>query len=93
MTSKTATKDKHRRTTGVPVTTMEQIAFRSREGGSARLLERSEACAKAGQAVDLDPIKFKKRLLDIFRVRIGPRTTPHRRVRRNTTRDPETLDL
>jgi len=69
MTNKTATKDKRRRTTSVPVTTMEEISVLS-ESERAELitsLKEAEARVKAGQAVDYDPKTFKKRLLDIYR--------------------------
>jgi len=69
MTNKTATKDKRRRTTSVPVTTMEEISVLS-ESERAELitsLKEAEARIKAGQAVDYDPKIFKKRLLDIYR--------------------------
>lgn len=69
MTSKTATKDKRRRTTMVPVTTMEELPVLSeKERTDLRAsLEDAEARVKAGQAIDYDPKTFKRRLLDIYR--------------------------
>jgi len=69
MTSKVATKDKRRRTTSVPVTTMEEVPLLS-ESERAELLaslKEAEARVKAGEAIDYDPQEFKKRLLDIYR--------------------------
>jgi len=69
MTSKAAAKDKRRRTTSVPVTTMEEIPVLS-ETERADLvasLKEAEARIKAGKGIDYDPKTFKKRLVDIYR--------------------------
>ena len=69
MATKPATKDKPRRTTMVPVTTMEEVPILS-DKESADLLEAlkaAEARVKAGKAVDHDSATFKKRLLQIYR--------------------------
>jgi hypothetical protein len=69
MATKTATSDKRRRTTMVPVTTMEEVPVLS-EQERAHLrtwLEEAEGRIKAGQGVDYDPKTFKKRLTDIYR--------------------------
>jgi hypothetical protein len=71
MSSKAATKDKRRRTTMVPVTTMEEIPVLS-AGERADLLaslEAAEARVKAGKAIDYDSKKFKDRLIGIYRAR------------------------
>jgi hypothetical protein len=69
MTDKTAAKDASRRTTSVPVTTMEDIPVLSDKERADLLasLKDADARAKAGKAVDYDPKTFKKRLLDIYR--------------------------
>jgi hypothetical protein len=69
MTSKANTKDRRRRTTSVPVTTMEEIPVLSESEHADLLasLKEAEARVKAGQAIDYDPKTFKKRLLDIYR--------------------------
>lgn len=69
MTQKAANKDKRRRTTSVPVTTMEEIPVLS-EAERADLLaalKEAEARVKSGKAVDYDPKTFKQRLLNIYR--------------------------
>jgi hypothetical protein len=69
MTSKAAAKDKRRRTTSVPVTTMEEIPVLS-ETERADLvasLKEAEARIKAGEGIDYHPKTFKKRLVDIYR--------------------------
>jgi len=69
MRDKAATGDKRRRTTMVPVTTMEEVPVLS-EKESAQLrasLEEAEGRMKAGQGTDYDPKAFKKRLMDICR--------------------------
>jgi len=62
------TKDK-RRTTMVPVTTMEEIPVLSdQERAELRTsLEQAEARVKSGEAIDYDPKTFKDRLIGIFR--------------------------
>jgi hypothetical protein len=69
MTNKTATKDKSRRTTSVPVTTMEEIPVLSEKERAdfVASLKEAEARVKAGKAIDYDSKTFKKRLLDIYR--------------------------
>jgi hypothetical protein len=72
MPSKTATKpakEKRRRTTMVPVTTMEEIPVLSGKE-RADLIARfkaAQARIKAGKAVDYDPETFKQRLVGIYR--------------------------
>jgi hypothetical protein len=68
MTKDTA-KEKTRRTTTVPVTTMEEIpVLDERERAELiRELQEAEARAAAGEAVDYDPKTFKQRLIDIYR--------------------------
>jgi len=69
MRDKTATSDKRRRTTTMPITTMEEVPVLSQQE-SAELrtsLEEAEARMKAGQGIDYDPKAFKKRLADIYR--------------------------
>ena len=68
MASNPVTKEK-RRTTSVPVTTMEEIPVLS-ETERADLvgaLKEAEARVKDGKAIDYDPKTFKQRLLDIYR--------------------------
>jgi hypothetical protein len=69
MTAKTASKEKIRRTTLAPVTTMEEIPVLSEKERSDLLksLKAAEARVKAGQCTDYDPVTFKKRLIDIYR--------------------------
>jgi hypothetical protein len=69
MANRTATKDKRRRTTQVPVTTMEDVPVLSAKERAELLtsLEQAQARAKAGKAVDYDPNTFKDRLVDIYR--------------------------
>jgi hypothetical protein len=69
MKSKTAAKSKRRRTTMVPVTTMEDIPVLSDRERSELLasLEQAKARVKAGHAIDYDPKAFKKRLIQIYR--------------------------
>ena len=69
MVSKVATKDKRRRTTMVPVTTMEELPILSdRERAELRAsLEEAEDRMKAGQGIDYDSKTFKGRLVDIYR--------------------------
>jgi len=69
MTNRTATKDKRRRTTMVPVTTMEELPVLSdKERAELRAsLEQAEGRIKAGQGIDYDPKTFKQGLVDIYR--------------------------
>lgn len=69
MTSKASTGAKRRRTTMVPVTTMEELPVLS-EKESAQLrasLGDAEKRIEAGQGIDYDPKTFKKRLTGIYR--------------------------
>src|SRR5271169_734383 len=72
MTDKTATKsakDKRRRTTQVPVTTVEDVPVLSEHERAELLmsLEQAQARVKGGKAVDYDPRSFKDRLVRIYR--------------------------
>ena len=72
MTSKIAAKpakDKRRRTTMVPVTTMEEIPVLSGKERAELItrLKAAQARVKAGKAIDYDPETFKERLVDIYR--------------------------
>ena|SRR5215212_1221288 len=69
MTNKAASKVKRRRTTSVPVTTMEDIPVLSDSERADLItsLREAEARVKAGKATDYDPKAFKKRLIDIYR--------------------------
>ena len=65
----TTTKAKRRRTTMVPVTTMEEIPVLADDERAALLasLNEAEAQIKAGKSVDYDPKTFKDRLVGIYR--------------------------
>ena len=67
MTTKTGRK--FRRTTMVPVTTMEEVPVLTPEERAALItsLEAAEARVKAGPFVEYDPTTLKDRLLDIHR--------------------------
>jgi hypothetical protein len=69
MTNKTATGDKRRRTTMVPVTTMEEIPVLSETERAELLssLKEAEARAKVGETTDYDPKSFRDRLVGIYR--------------------------
>jgi hypothetical protein len=70
MASKTMTNDKRRRrTTMVPVTTMEEIPVLSDKERVelTTALRDAQARIKAGKGVDYDPRTFKDRLLAIYR--------------------------
>jgi hypothetical protein len=69
MTTKSATNRKRRRTTMVPVTTMEEIPVLEETERAELLasLEQAEAEIKAGKAIEHDPKTFKDRLLGIYR--------------------------
>jgi hypothetical protein len=69
MSVKTAIKSKRRRTTMVPVTTIEEIPVLSEKERAALLakLKQAEARIKAGKGADYDPKAFKDRLLRIYR--------------------------
>ena len=70
MTAKTMTKSK-RRTTLVPVTTMEELPVLADEerAALAASLKQAEAHIKAGDYADYDPKKLKNRLLRIYRAK------------------------
>jgi hypothetical protein len=70
MSDKAASKGK-RRTTMVPVTTMEEIPLLSEAEREVllRSLKAAEARAKAGETIDYDPKTFKDRLIGIYRGR------------------------
>ena len=67
--SKAAPKDKRRRTTVVPMTTMEEIPILSASERAELLasLEAAEARIRDGKAIDYDPKKFKDRLIGVYR--------------------------
>ena len=70
MTNKTATKEtKRRRTTMVPVTTMEEIPVLSDQERAelTTSLKQADARVKAGKVIDYDPNTFKDRLIGIYR--------------------------
>ena len=72
MSNKTAspvTKAKRRRTTTVPVTTMEEIPVLSDQERAelTTSLQDAEARVKGGKAIDYDPKTFKNRLIGIYR--------------------------
>lgn len=68
MSSNATSKDR-RRTTLVPVTTMEEVPVLSAEEQTKLRaeLEAAEARIAAGEGVDYDPKTFRKRLIDIYR--------------------------
>ena len=68
MRSKAVTKDRHRRTTMVPVTTMEEIPVLSDKERAALTdsLSRAEARMKAGKSIDYNPGTFKNRLIGVY---------------------------
>jgi hypothetical protein len=69
MASKPATKDKRRRTTMVPVTTMEEIPVLGDDERAELLasLKTAQAQIKAGKGIEYDSKKFKDRLVGIYR--------------------------
>jgi hypothetical protein len=69
MASKSSTKAKGRRTTMMPVTTMEEIPVPSAQEREELLhsLRQAEARIKAGKGVEHDPKTFKQRLVRIYR--------------------------
>jgi hypothetical protein len=69
MSGKTVIKAKRRRTTMVPVTTMEELPVLSvtEQAELRRALAAAQQRIKAGEGVDYDPKAFKKRLTDIYR--------------------------
>ena len=69
MATKSAADRKRRRTTMVPVTTMEEIPVLD-DAERAELLaslEKAEAEIEAGKAIEYDPKSSKDRLLGIYR--------------------------
>jgi hypothetical protein len=60
---------KSRRTTSIPVTTMEEISVPSPKERERllRSLREAEGRVKAGKGVDYDPKAFKQRLMRIYR--------------------------
>jgi hypothetical protein len=62
MASKADTRDKRRRTTSVPVTTMEEIPVLSDKGRAELVasLKDAEARIKRGEGIEYDPTTFKK---------------------------------
>jgi hypothetical protein len=69
MSGKTSTKDTRRRTTMMPVTTMEEIPVPSPKEQEQLLqaLRQAETRIKAGKGIDHDPKTFKERLVRIYR--------------------------
>jgi len=69
MASKPTAKRTQRRTTMVPVTTMEEIPVLTEEERAELLvsLKKSEEDIKAGKGIDYDPKKFRDRFLNIYR--------------------------
>jgi hypothetical protein len=69
MRTKAATRSKRRRTTSLPVTTMEEIPVLSDSEHEALLaqLKQAKARIKAGNGIDYDPKILKNRLLKIYR--------------------------
>jgi hypothetical protein len=69
MAMKVKANENSRRTTMVPVTTMEEIPVLSDEERAELVatLKEAEARIDAGQAIDYDPKTFKKRLIEIYR--------------------------
>jgi hypothetical protein len=69
MTTKLAAKPKPRRTTLVPVITMEEIPVLSEDerGELLARLKAAEARIHAGDYVEYDPKTFKRRLMGIYR--------------------------
>jgi len=69
MPARPATRSKRRRTTMVPVTTMEEIPVLSaaERAALAAALKRAEDEIKAGKGSDFQPAALRKRLLGIYR--------------------------
>lgn len=67
--ARTAVKGRRRRTTTVPVTTMEEIPVLSeKERAELRTaLEQAGARVNAGKAIEFDAETLKARLLDVYR--------------------------
>jgi hypothetical protein len=69
MSNKALTNERRRRTTMVPVTTMEEIPVLTETERAELLksLQEAEARAKSGRTADYDPQTFKDRLIGIYR--------------------------
>ena len=69
MTTKANMKEKARRTTTVPVTTMEEIPVLDERERAVliRALQEADVRVSAGEAIDYDPKTFRQRLIDIYR--------------------------
>jgi hypothetical protein len=69
MAGKTSTKDTRRRTTMMPVTTMEEIPVPSPKEREQLLqaLRQAETRIKRGKGINHDPKAFKQRLVRIYR--------------------------
>jgi hypothetical protein len=69
MATKSANTHKRRRTTKVPVTTMEEIPVLGDEERAELLasLKEAEAQIKTGKAIEYESKKFKERLVGIYR--------------------------
>jgi hypothetical protein len=69
MANKAAAKQKRRRTTMVPVTTMEEIPVLSEEERAELLhsLKQAEARVRSGKAIDFHSKNFKNGLLRVYR--------------------------
>lgn len=63
------TQAKPRRTTMVPVTTMEELPLLDAKERAALVetLEQAQAQVQAGKAVDYEPKRFRDRLVRIYR--------------------------
>jgi hypothetical protein len=76
MRSKPVAGGNRRRTTMVPVTTMEEIPILSEEERAKLIasLKKAEAEIEAGKGIDFEPKKFRGRLIKIYRggKRSGP---------------------
>jgi hypothetical protein len=71
MRTKSAVKQKGRRTTTVPVTTMEEIPILSERERAELLasLKDAQAQVKAGDFTEYDPKKLKDRMLRLYRAK------------------------
>lgn len=71
MSTKSGAKQKRRRTTMVPVTTMEEIPVLGERERADLLasLEEAQAQIKAGEFTEYDPKKLKERMLRIYRAK------------------------
>jgi hypothetical protein len=69
MSGDSATRSKRRRTTMVPVTTMEEVPVLSAKGRAelAAALKSAEARINAGKGIDYDPKTFRRRLVGIYK--------------------------